>query len=401
VNILLYTDDDKSFGLAHRLVLEGHQVEVFMPTSPSCVSERTGDGLWKFINSAKEGIKNCQFIIADCFMANDIFNFAKMFNKPVVGWHPLTGLLNSSAVKEFEAALACDCSYPYTQVFDDATDTGELILGWDADNYYIKHDRRVIDLAHSEWLTWAMYNLPYGEPVLIQEQVKGIEVSVIGWFDGLDWRKPFLVCNSDSQRLGASILWRDTEERLSQFTIAPLRSFLKTIGYHGPVKCNLIVCDDFSYVSKIRIGITYPDIYAFAEGLKGNLGDFLWSMAIGRETNVPYTDMYSVAFEVNVQEADMDGAPLTGVEDANLRHSVLHNIYKDGDSYFLASGFSRSYTAMARGEAVEVATGRAYRTIQLLTFPCMGFPSNMRFHFSMLSERVKSAMVQQVKNGRL
>lgn len=384
MNILIVTNSDRSFGLAHRLSIEGNTVEVYCPSKSY---GKTGAGIWKMITNLKEGIKNCQFIIADSEMPLDSFNFAKMFNKPVVGWHPLTDLLNLSSVKEFEAGNACGCSYPYTEVFDDATDAGELIIGWDLDRYYIKHDRRSINLNYSEWLSWAMYNLPYGEPVLIQEAITGQDVSVIGWFDGMDWRKPFLLCNSDSAALGASILWRD-DRNIATHTIEPLARFLKSVGYRGPVKCSLKLTDDLAYLIKVNVGFTYPDLYAFVEGCKEPIGSFLWSIAIGRMYDLRYTNDYAVAFEASVKEADMQGAPLTGVEDANLRHSTLHDVYKEGQSYFIANGHSHCYTAMARGDAVEVATGRAYRTIQLLTFPCMGYPSNMRFHFSMLVDRV-------------
>lgn len=392
MNILLYADSDRMLGLAHRLVAEGHSVQVYSQTA---IFPRTGDGLWNTAVNAKDAIKACQFIVVEKTMPQDQFNYAKLFNKPVVGWHPLADLLNASSVKEFEAAINCGCSYPYTQIFDDASDLGELIVGWNQDRYYIKHGRRTINCEHSQWLSWAMFNLPFGEPVLVQEETVGIEASVIGWFDGFGWCDPFVISNSDSGKLGASILWRDQDKSLAMFTLEPLGNFLKIINYHGPVKCNLTISEEGTFLIRVYIGLTFPDLYAFIEGLKEPIGDFLWSIAIGRQRDIKFTHHYSVAFEANVHEADMDGAPLTGVDDANLRHIALHNVYKSDGNYYLASGFSRSYTAMARGEAVEIATGRAYRTIQLLTFPCMGYPSNMRFHFSILVDRVRKALEAQ------
>jgi len=359
LKILVISDSGIALGLAHRLTQEGHEV-VFGKSN------------------MMRSIQECKFIIADS-CSDSVYNRAKTYNKPIIGCNPFADQLNADAIKEYDLCSRLGVEYPNSELYDDATGLQPRLLEGSAKRYYIKHKRRVFRCTKPEWLAWAMYELPPDQRVLLQEEVLGDDLSVIGWFNGLSWVEPFFFSSPYASRIGGvSMLAQKKPSRLTEKTLKPLEKWLKIVDYRGPVTANLIVNQKNVYVKSINIGLTAPCVFAMIEGLKRMpLSDFLNMLAFGSDTDVSTSLDYLVGISVSSIDADMRGAPILGVENGNLDHLFFQGAYKDGAGYAVSEDCDPVYTAVAHGRDLTEAARRVYRTIGEVQFPGMSFITNL------------------------
>lgn len=229
-------------------------------------------------------------------------------------------------------------------------------------------------------MAWAMYQLPIGEDVLLQKEVKGQEIQVVGWFNGLNWVQPFFYATPHGKEIGAvAMLAQKRSGKLTQHTIEPLDKWLRKIDYKGSITAHLVVEDVTHkvYLDRFEIGLTAPCIFAIMEGLKKPCADFLNSLAFSGDSDVEMSFDYLLGIEVKNRDPGMYGAPVLGLEDENLKHVFLQGVYKDETSYMMSGEAIPIYTAVARGQDLREASRRIYRTIGEVQFPRMEYLPNI------------------------
>ena len=378
-----------ALGLAQRLVQEGHEADVY---SESLDLRITGEEIYSISNNLWKSIEECKFIVADSGNWDNIYPKAKKYNKPIIGCNAFADQLNADSVKEYDLCSRLGISCPKSEVYSDLTGLQPLILEGSKKRYYIRYGRRTFSCTKPEWLAWAMYQLPSNKRVLLQEEVLGHDVTVIGWFNGLSWVKPFFYSTPHAERIGAvTMLAQKRETRLTDNTILPLARWLRTIDYRGPITVNLTVNEKDTYVRNIYVGLTAPCVFAMIEGLKEMpLSDFLNLLAFSIDNEVSTSLDYLVGIEVSRRTAGMRGAPILGVEEGNLSHLFFQGAYKHNDSYLISDEVDSVYTAVARGRDMEEASRRVYRTIEGVQFPDMKYLTNLSGQSSIMLNKLKS-----------
>ncbi|MEK0326824.1 MAG: hypothetical protein QQN63_14085, partial [Nitrosopumilus sp.] len=230
MKILILTNNGIALGLAHRLVEEGHSIDVI-----SNQGNVTGGDSYNISTNILQSIQECKFIVADS-CSDLVYKRAKAYNKPIIGCSRFTDQLNKDSVKEYDLCSRLGIVYPKSEIYDDAIGLHPRLLDGVTKRYYIKHKRRVFVCTKPEWLAWAMYQLPANQRILLQEEVIGHDVAVVGWFNGLNWVKPFFYCSPYADRIGGiAVLAQKKPSRLTEKTIEPLYKWLKVIDYRGPV----------------------------------------------------------------------------------------------------------------------------------------------------------------------
>jgi hypothetical protein len=379
MKILVIAESGSMLGIAQRLAHEGHQVTVF-PTGMKLV--HTGDNLYSVSPNLWKCIQECKFIVAECGW-DKLYERAKTYNKPIIGASAMTDMLNTDSVKEFKLGAKLGISFPKTEVFNDVGGLQPKVLAGDLTRYYVKHGRRTFVCTKPEWLAWAMYQLPVGKDVLLQEEVQGEELSVIGWFNGLNWVRPFFYATPYADRLGGVVMLAQKSKiknKLTDDTITPLGEWLKVIDYKGPVTAHLIGNGDKTYVKRFELGLTAPCVFAMLEGLKEMpLTDFFNALAFGSDRQVDVSNDYLVGISVSSRESDMHGAPLLGVDEGNLSKIFLQGVFKNEIDGFMLSGETEEvYTAVSHGRDLKEASRRVYGTINNVKFPRMYYMSNIQ-----------------------
>ncbi len=377
MKILILTRDGTALGLAQRLTREGHQVDVF---SDTLTLVHTGGDIYNISMNLWKSVQECKFVVTDCGDWSALYKRAKTYNKPVIGCSELTDMLNKDFVREYKLGKKLGVKFPLTEVYSDVQGLQPKVLGGKELRYVIKHNRNFFVCSKQEWMAWAMYQLPIGEDVLFQKEVKGREIDVIGWFNGLDWVHPFFYSTPDSVAIGAvSMLAQKKNNKLTKDTIEPLDRWLRIIDYKGAVTAHLVVEDetDNVYVDRFEVGLTAPCIFAIMEGLRISVSEFLNSLAFGNDTEVSTSLAYLLGIEVKNKDAGMHGAPVLGLEEENLKHIFLQGVYKDETGYMISGETHPIYTAVSRGQDIREAARRIYRTIDEVQFPRMHYVQNI------------------------
>ncbi|KKM08270.1 hypothetical protein LCGC14_1725540, partial [marine sediment metagenome] len=281
MKILILTRDGSALGLAQRLVQEGHEVDVF---SDTLTLVHTGSSIYEISQNLWKSVQECKFIVTDCGGWSSLYKRASTYNKPIIGCTAMTDMLNEDCVKEYQLGKRLGIKFPETTVYSDAQGLQPKVLEGTFLRYNIKIGRDLFVCTRQEWMAWAMYQLPIGEEILLQREMQGREINVIGWFNGLNWVRPFFYSTPDAKETGAvAMLAQKTNTKLTANTIEPLGKWLRAVDYKGAITAHLIVEDgtDIVYVDKFNIGLTAPCIFAMMEGLKTPLSDFLNSLAFG------------------------------------------------------------------------------------------------------------------------
>lgn len=377
MKILVLTRDGTALGLAQRLVQEGHDVDVF---SDTLKLTHTGKDIYKVSHNLWASVQECKFIVSDSGDWPNLYKRAEMYNKPIIGCHPMTDMLNADCVKEFKLGQRLGIGFPKTEVFTDAAGLQPKLLEGSNKRYYVKIGRSTFVCTQPEWMAWAMYQLPVGQEVLLQEEVHGEEMSIIGWFNGLNWVKPFFYATPNYDKIGGvAMLAQKEHNRLSYKTLYPLQKWLRVIDYKGPVTANLIVNAKDTFVKRFRLGLTAPCVFAMMEGLRSlPCATFLSSLAFGSDQEVDMTKDYLLGIEVGNKDGGMHGAPLLGLEEKNLSKVFLQGVCKDNDRFVMSGEIPAVYTAVAHGRDMREAALRVYRTIDNVQFPRMRYITNIQ-----------------------
>jgi hypothetical protein len=390
MKILILTRDGSALGLAQRLVQEGHSVDVY---SDVLTLVHTGGSIYDISMNLWKSVQECKFIVTDCGNWPSLYKRASTYNKPIIGCNAMTDMLNGNCVKEYQLGMRLGVNFPKTEVYSDVQGLQPKMLEGTFLRYNIKVDRKLFVCTRQEWMAWAMYQLPIGEEILLQKELKGREVNVIGWFNGLNWVRPFFYATPNSKEIGAvAMLAQKNNTKLTARTIEPLDKWLRAIDYKGSVTAYLLVEDKTEevYVDRFEIGLTAPCIFAMMESLKSPTGDFLNSLAFGNESEMNASMDYLLGVEVQSKDQGMHGAPVLGLEDGNLKHIFLHGVYKDETGYMMSGETAPIYTAVARGQDVREAARRVYRTIDEVQFPRMSYLPNLEGRSAVTFQNLKS-----------
>lgn len=388
MKILVVASDGATLGLAQGIVREGHEVDVF-PLDMQLT--HTGNEIYKVTTNLWKAIQDCNFIVADRGWPK-LYERAKNYNRPIIGSNPYTDQLNEDCVKEFRLGRKLGARYPDTEIFNDHAALQPKILSGKYRRYYVKLDRKTFVCTAPEWLAWAMYQLPVGKDCLLQSEVKGEEISIIGWHDGLKWAEHFLYANPRNDDAGAVVmLAAKKKSELIEKTIFPFHHFFKKVDYKGPVTANVVIGKKGEfYLMNINVGITTPAIYALFEGLKGiGIADFLNQTAFS-SGNIDVTFDYLMGIEVSSRDKDMYGAPILGIEEGNLDKIFLHGAYKNNEDVMMSGETNAIYTAVAHGRSLDEASRRVYRTIDKVKFPRMHYVSNLQGISSVTFNKLKA-----------
>lgn len=358
---ILFISTTNSLGLAGRLVDEGHTVKVWgVPTANNFV---------EIVKHPYEAIKSCKFIIVEGTVGAQVYEWAKTFNKPIIGATPLTDMLNINCYREWQIASKLGVPLPITEVIEDISDMYTKVLEWNNARTLIRYDRVTISCDYQRWLAWAMHKLPIGKKILLQKPTWGEELQVVGWFDGLRWARPFILkSGSEEQLRGSTILalqHRDWIERL----IVPWEAFLRSVEYKGPFRVKAIASRKTLQTIGVHAGLESPSLYAFLEGLKEPIGEFLHKIAFGVCEKVDITTDYASCAIVGTVLKEPGGVPIVGLDEGNRKHMFFGYTAMSGEDLVVAQNPDWIYALTAHGRDIDESWGRLYHTHNIVRVP--------------------------------
>lgn len=387
MDVLLVTRDFRSYGIATRLASEGNKVKVF---TGKTTSYAFGEGLVEFVPHPLDAIKECKFIIVDGPADKVIYEWAKKYNKPIIGSSPMTDMMNADVYREIQIAQKLGVPLPPTEVIDDVSLMYEKIVEWNPVRTIIRYDRESITIDHQQWMAWAMTNLPFGKRLVLQTPEFGEAIDVVGWFDGLHWAEPFILKSVNDGNLRASLLLALYDRGWLDRTIKPWARFLRSIDYKGPFRVRLCLFKDQPTLLSTHAGIEFPSVYAFLEGLKESATDFFSKIALGVCEKYEITTDYMGAVPVGTTVKYPDGIPILGIDEGNSKHIFLGSVSQRESGLIIKSGLPWIYITAARGRDISESFGRAYFTGSAVKIPEPSFTRGLPGVYSPWISRVKS-----------
>lgn len=358
MDILFITKEKNLFGLASRLVDEGHNILMWAPMSKNTMFEP--------LKSLYDAIKQCKFIISDGIGQQE-YGWAKTFNKPVIGSCPLANVMNHDCVREYKMAHKLGISLPVTEVLEDLSSAYDKVLNWNPVRTSIRYDRENITVDHQQWMAWALTQLPVGKEILIQQPTYGEVSKVSGWFDGMNWKRPFILTNPQSELQANMSLGLFQREWINK-VIVPYEKYLRTVEYKGPFSVTFSTNKEGNEVLCTHAGFEYPLVYGYFEGLKTPCGEFLNEVAFSTNSEVDYTTDYVASLLVKTSIKESKGIPIVGITDGNRKHIFLNGVFGVEDD-IVVSGDTWIYAVTAHGRDPEEAFGRAYFTADKVRIP--------------------------------
>ena len=224
-------------------------------------------------------------------------------------------------------------------------------------------------------------------PFLLQQQVKGIEISTEGWHDGFKFIPQFnhtiekkrLMNGNIGQNTGCqgSVAWVCEEDEIVKSALLPIESILTKHNYQGPVDVNCIVTEDKLYFLEFTARNGYCAIENLWHLIEGDKTGFFYDIARGKPKEVDFSGDYSMAVVLSFppypaddkeklkQIAGMKVLDMTRADSENIwLHDVMWNEKKEP---VLAGAIGYIGAVVDTGKTVGQASAKAYKTIEDIT----------------------------------
>lgn len=158
-------------------------------------------------------------------------------------------------------------------------------------------------------------------------------------------------------------------DRLFEESFGKLLKVFKKAEFSGQLTLRTIVTKSTLYAYTLKPFINFNTFFGFIEGYRGMIGDLLISLAAGNTKQVKMRTNWTISvkianppFPYDYSAVYQEGVKINGLNDQNLRHVWLSDIYMNGARSCAGTSGELGY-ASARGENVREARRRAYRTI--------------------------------------
>lgn len=186
--------------------------------------------------------------------------------------------------------------------FDDCNDKGLTYLAKDTNESLIEM-MKTIDTDKFKYL--------------LQKQVKGIEISTEGYFNGKRfvgaWNHTMerkRLCDGDiGPNTGSqgAVVWSCDADRLVRTTLLPLASTLQRMGYNGPIDANVIISGEDAYFLEFCGRFGYHGIELVLSLLENDPAKFLYNIASGKTFVPKLSDDFAMA--VRLSTLPLEGDP--------------------------------------------------------------------------------------------
>jgi phosphoribosylamine-glycine ligase len=343
MKILVHSNNGDGIALAERFKAEGNTVKVYIEES-SC--RKMGDGLVDHVDSVNQGLAmKPDFILFDMSGAGELADRLRKSGEKVIGASALADKMETDRKFGLDLAKKHGIKVPNGQDFTKIEDA-ESFIKTNPKAYAIKMSGGECGCASSyvskdakdmfEYIEWQKERklIKPGMEFVLQEVVKGVEISTEVWFSE---GKPLLPYNSTFEikkfmpgdlgpntgcETSAVFPYLSATPKMVQKTISKIFPFLLQNRWSGPIDVNCIVSEKDSepYFLEWTPRLGYSAIYALVATFDGDLSRFFYDVSRGTNTRVPIKHTWGMSLKVSVPPYPVERPDQPDVE---------HALYKD------------------------------------------------------------------------
>lgn len=350
---------DKAVGplaIVQRISKEGHNVKWF-----SFEDSNIGCGIVDKPDAWRSEIGASDLIVCVGKHLMNVVSVAQSMGKPIIGGADVTGMAFDQ-IAEGQGLSVLDS----VQVLSE--DMLDIRQKWPKEGLFVSQQKNDWPEYTWECITADEYvhvarDKIDGDGHLIQPRIIGESITVVGWWNGRKWIKPFHLHWKLTPRecISSGMLTPLDSQTLLEKTIIPLKRFLKKHTYKGPVSVDCILTATGAvHIMNIDMSLR-PDYFALlAEGVNQGMTDLLFEAAIGAITGIR-AHAEPVIGDVLIGD-NVRGAPITGLNTLNLKHIAFLGVQGDGTTEYVSENSGPIMMLTARGETLREASRRIIRS---------------------------------------
>lgn len=418
MRFLFISKDGSGLAVAHRVLLEGNDVTVWIQASEA---RGSGDGFVPKVPHWRVGLRDEPAVVVF-----DMVGFGTIAEElvergvKVVGGGMVNDRLELDRAFGTNVMRAVGIRVPFTRTFDAFADgiawakrrqqplvfkpSGNLPT---ATTYVSQGPDDLVPMMEHFERRFGAQALPFE----LQEIVRGVEVSFEIWFDGERFVRPFnstierkrLMNDEKGPQTGCmgNVVWFYDEDRPKMFrlTLEKLEPFLRAQHYVGPLDINTII-DERSLIPtglEFTARFGYAAIQAMMTGLAQDVGKLLWRVAHGQRGGIDVKSGFFSAVRVVIppypraptKEDSIEGIPVLGTADNWLRYHI-QSVRMREDGLVEASGADGHLLDVSgSGSTVEDAFHDAYAWTRALTIPDAMYRTDLGRQATMIYRRLQ------------
>lgn len=406
-----------------RLAKEGNDVRAHVGNSAYA---QTLDGWVEKIGSLYAGLEwagKDGLIVCDDNGFGELQDRLRREDYSVVGGSAGGDRLESDRVHAQEVFAAHGLKSIPTHSFESATEAADYVAR-NGGEWVVKHN------GHADKMSCYVGRLPDGRDVIdllrnaarheggkpshyaLQKRVNGVEIGVARYFNGTDWVGP-IELNIEHKKLFpgdlgpktaemGTLLWytADDNNRLFREVLAPLKPYLREIGFRGDFDINCMVNDEGAWPMEATTRFGYPAVHAQMALHETPWGEFLKAVADEKPCDLRWRSGFAVVVLVAVPpfpfcskncDCALDPRGLAihfrqPPTPDDWPHIHFEGVAKETDPmgterYRLVDQTGYVLHLTGHGSTIEDARSAAYRLIDNIVIPRMFFRADIGVRF--------------------
>lgn len=240
-----------------------------------------------------------------------------------------------------------------------------------------------------------LFALSKGAPFILQEFIKGTEVSLMGYFNGMDFYlltstledKKFM--NDDKgPNTGASanlVFTIREESKLYTQGLKRIIPYLRSIGFKGMIDLNTIVTEDKAYGLEWTPRFGYISDPTVAAMYGSGFGEMLQKIASGGVPEIKWTAPFGVGITISIPPYPTEirlpkakDIPIDGIDPENLEELCSMYLYdvkvdKSGKNLVTSGNYGYIGAPVAVGDSIMAACMACKAKVERIQIPNMQY----------------------------
>jgi phosphoribosylamine--glycine ligase len=241
-----------------------------------------------------------------------------------------------------------------------------------------------------------IYAKTKGAPFMLQEFVKGTEVSIEGWFNGEDFY--LLNCTLEEKKFmndgkgpntGCSgnlvFNFGSSEPLLYRQGLAKMKPYLKKIGYTGMLDLNTIVTKEGLYGLEWTPRFGYDASAALVQLYGGNLGEFFHRIGIGEVSELSWRAEFCAGVRISIPPYPSEfpgkhpcGVPVKGINEEDYDKTFMYDLQMEGKDLVTTGHSGFICTPMGTGDSIEEAFDEMDERVKRIKIPQMQLRTDIK-----------------------
>lgn len=409
-----------SIDLAYKLTQEANEVKVYIQSQ---TEKDVGDGFVEKVDDWNKYLEWADVVVFDDIGFGKIADKLRSEGKRVVGGSSYTDRLENEREFGQQELMKAGVSTLPSWNFSDFDEAIKFVQG-NSRRFVIKPSGKaqnekellfvgqeedgndVIDVLEHYKKSWSNKIRIFQ----IQEYASGVEVAVGAFFNGTEFATPINV-NFEHKRLfpgdigpstgemGTSMFWTQ-KNRIFELTLEKMKQKLYEAHYVGYIDINCIADGKAIYPLEFTSRFGYPTISIQMEGVTGEWGRFLHSIASGEMAELKTKKGFQVGVVVAVPPFPFndDRTFKKYSEDAtilfkkrNTEGVHLGEVKKDDSDWRVAGRSGYSLVVTGSGNTMQDARNQAYSRVANVMIPNMFYRTDIGARWTRDSDLLLSA----------